>query len=366
MKRLKFLLTWLLIVVFVGCSSVGNSNDNPIKNEKEKISSLSKMLNWDKAKIIDIGYYPKFEEGVIVQNENYIFYPHDGNKIIRIDKSSRKQKVILELETIRGKRVSAQICLAEDTLFVEYEGDIYRCNFEGDDVQKIISGTKLKEQISSLVNYSLKNDCRNIQGIKYYQENLYLFLSSFYIIKFDLDTKEFVQVAKDTDTGCFCKNALYYIDSNSTMIYKVDLSTLKRMRLRGEKRDKLMSNDIECEYYCNIAEVDNQIYYLRRRKDQVPILYMYCEDGNDKKVYEYQGKVKDFRVANNDLTRVVCEFHDVDNGNRYLQMFDIKSSVANQIELPKDFETSAFFAGDLMFYSKSTSDDKYLSNLVLK
>lgn len=116
---------------------------------------------------------------IILKRIKNIFFPHDGNKIIRIDKSSRKQKVILELEIVRGKHVSAQI--------------------------------------SSLVSYSLKDDCHNIQGIKYYQENLYLFLSSFYIIKFDLNTKKFVQVAKDADLGYFCKNDPYYINGNSTM-----------------------------------------------------------------------------------------------------------------------------------------------------
>lgn len=364
MKSLKFLLAGLLIVVLVGCSPVKNTNYYSEKNEKENVFSLSKIVNWDKAKIIDIGYYPKFEEGAIVQNENYIFYPYDGNRIIRIDKSGGEQKIIMELEPIRGKCVSAQICLSEDTLFVEYEGDIYRCNFGGENVKKIISGTKLKEQISSLVNYSLKNDCRNIQGIKFYQGDLYLFLSSFYIVKFDLDTKQFIQVAKNADSGCFCNDALYYIDSYSTMMYKVDLATLNRVPVRGKKRDKLMSNDVE--YFCNIVEADNQIYYLRRHKNRLPILYMYCEDKNDKKVYEYQGEAADFTVANNDLTRVVCEFHDVDRGNKYLQMFDIRTSVAKEIKLPEDFETSAFLAGDLIFYSKSTSDDKYLSNFKLK
>lgn len=66
------------------------------------------------------------------------------------------------------------------------------------------------------------------------------------------------------------------------------------------------------------------------------------------------------------ILMAIQQCHDVDNGNGYLQIFDIKASAANKMELPKDFETSAFLVGDLMFYSKNTSDDKYLSNMKLK
>ena len=52
------------------------------------------MYNWDNARSKDDLHYPNLGQGLILQNKDYVFYPEDGFKIICINKSDGKSKVI--------------------------------------------------------------------------------------------------------------------------------------------------------------------------------------------------------------------------------------------------------------------------------
>lgn len=362
MKKAKILIILIFTTSLIGCTDIENVNPN---NDFEKTNkfSISELMDWENAKIVDIGFYPKFEEAGVVQNDNYCFYPQDGTKIVRIDKSNKEQKVILELAVKKGKDIGVQICLANDMLLIEYEGDLYECNFDGEEEHKIISSKKLRKQISSMIDSPLDREHNIIQGMKFYQGDLYLFLSSFNIMKLDLVTKEFVQVAQHTDEGCFFNDELFYIDFSAASMYKVNLSNLKRKCIRGKDKER----DAEKNgFYYTIMEVNNQIYYTKRYKHEAPSLYELSLDGNDKKIYEFPGLSSDFIVANNDSTSVVAEYYDHVKEEKYLQVYNIKESVAKKVKLPENFGTLAFLVDDMAFYSKSTSDDKYLLGLELK
>lgn len=346
----------------MGCSSephLKGKNDNC----KDKMACFSEMIDWNSTKIIDIGYYPKFEDGTIVENKDYFFYPQDGNKIIQLDKSEKKKKLILELKKKKGKYVGAQICMSSDKLFIEYEGAIYCCDFGGENVEKLISSSAMKEKISSILGYSVKHDFRIVQGIKFYRDNLYLFLSSSCVVQFDLDSNELVEMVKGTDAACFYNDYIYYIGSFSQNICKMDIRSRKSEVVRGNKKYEKTK---KIDYFEKVMEVDNQLYYLHYDKGENPCLYRLFENGEDKKIYEFHGAVSDYRSVNNDSTRVICEYHDIVNKRKYMQVYDIKSTVAYEMDLPRDFETSAFFVDDIMMYEKNSSDDTYLSHLKLK
>lgn len=297
MKKAKILIILIFTTSLIGCTDIENVNPN---NDFEKTNkfSISELMDWENAKIVDIGFYPKFEEAGVVQNDNYCF-----------------------------------------------------------------SSKKLRKQISSMIDSPLDGEHNIIQGMKFYQGDLYLFLSSFNIMKLDLETKEFVQVAQHTDEGCFFNDELFYIDFSAASMYKVNLSNLKRKCIRGKDKER----DAEKNgFYYTIMEVNNQIYYTKRYKHEAPSLYELSLDGNDKKIYEFPGLSSDFIVANNDSTSVVAEYYDHVKEEKYLQVYNIKESIAKKVKLPENFGTLAFLVDDMAFYSKSTSDDKYLLGLELK
>lgn len=193
----KFVALLFLCVVLTGCSKsvkeettqvvVKEENEQPDKEvqpEEKQKKKLSEMYDWDNARIPIDWYYPSFGEGQILQNQDYIFYPEDSNKIVRISKSDGSKEIICEFDFIEDKFI--HYCLSEDGMFVEYNSNIYSCGFDGENIHKIISRKKLKQQITAI-----KDDgwYGGVKTLYFYKDNLYM-VSYFYMWKLDLTTKK--------------------------------------------------------------------------------------------------------------------------------------------------------------------------------
>ena len=146
----KFIILCFLPVLLTGCSQsvkgetaqvvVKEENKPPEKEvqpEEKQKKKLSEIYDWDNARIPIDWYYPNFGKGQILQNQDYIFYPEDGNKIARISKSDGSKEIICEFDFIEDKFI--HYCLSEDGMFVEYNCNIYSCGFDGENMHKIIS-----------------------------------------------------------------------------------------------------------------------------------------------------------------------------------------------------------------------------------
>lgn len=364
----------ILIFLLVGCSNINSgeniqSRENPSTDKPEELN-MSDIYNWDNAMIKNIGYYPKFESGAIVQNDEYVFFPQNGNKVIRLNKSSKEEKIIMEFDDMGDEAIGdeavigVRFCLAESGLYIAYAGDMYTSDFEGNNVSKILSGSEMEKIISDIMNDDIY-DSSDIMALEFYQDNLYLCLR-FNVLRLDIETKKAVKVAEDVEQSCFCDNDLYYISSGSTAIYKVNLSTLKRERVMGEE---VSVDDVEPDLfirYTEIMEVDGEIYYIRSQMGKPCVIYKYSNSKEDKEIFDYNLDAENdqFWVAYSALPKIICEYASCDeNGDEktYLKIYDVNTGVMDVVKTPDDYETIEFLAGDVIFYYKCTSDNEYLS-----
>lgn len=354
MNRKNMRIAFLLIVLLAGCSDDKNEINLAIPTFVPEIAGktekFSEMAEWNDVKIFDIGFYPRFQEGPVVQSDKYIFYPDGGNMVMRIEKQTREKKCILELDETREKGAEVQICIAGDQLMMEYECDIFCCDFNGNKMKKIIGHEKVKKKIGSILHESLENENRIISGVKFYNGKLYLFSAWDCIWQLDPDNGKFSRVAESAQTACFNKNYLYYGDSDFKYIYKLNLKTGKRVRIKGNTKNSK-------KQYTSVMVVDNQIYYVCNEEKKRSALYLYCEGDRDKKLFTFKKPL----ASHEDLSRVFLEYYDFNSDMPYLQAYDIKSQKTATIKMPNDFQTVAFLAGDVLFYTNRNPKASYLS-----
>lgn len=208
------------------------------------------MYDWNKAKIPMDWYYPNFGEGQVLQNQDYIFYPEEDNKIIRIRKSDGMKEIICEFDY--NKNACVHYCLADNGMFVEYASDIYFCGLDGKNQYKIISRKKLKKQITAIED---KGWMRGICTLYFYKDSLYL-VSHYYMWKLDLTTKKITKMSELTMGGCFCGNTLYYMDFSQRMVYKTNIHTGKSTLVLGNK-------EVSSTSYYGLTETDGKLYYVK-------------------------------------------------------------------------------------------------------
>lgn len=140
---------------------------------------------------------------IVVQNEKYIFYPKEGNKVVRVDKRKKDEKIIYEFPLSKEKGVGVHLTLGENIIFFEHEGNIVSSDYNGDNVVEIISNSKMKKRLSKEIE-DLEDFCE-IYAIHYYKKNLY-FISRFNIYEYDMKTEKITRLADDVYEACFCGN----------------------------------------------------------------------------------------------------------------------------------------------------------------
>ena len=361
----KFVALLFLCVVLTGCSKsvkeettqvvVKEENKQPDKEvqpEEKQKKKLSEIYDWDNARIPIDWYYPNFGEGQILQNQDYIFYPEDSNKIVRISKSDGSKEIICEFDFIEDKFI--HYCLSEDGMFVEYNSNIYSCGFDGENIHKIISRKKLKQQITAI-----KDDgwYGGVKTLYFYKDNLYM-VSYFYMWKLDLTTKKITQMSETTFwDGCFCGDSLYYIIGR-TEIYKTDINTGKRTRILGTGERWSKENSKRFKNYYGLTEVDGKVYYVQIGKRTS--VYMYREGKKDKKIYDFEEIPVRYSIRS-DSGKIAIHYRYNTSGHDNVIIYDIKSSTASKIKNIKDLSL-VYFVDDMIFYAgdMSKKNNKYL------
>ncbi len=363
---IKRLITLLFIsVLLIGCSQsvkektsqvvVKEENTQPDKEvqpEEKQKKKLSEMYDWDNARIPIDWYYPSFGEGQILQNQDYIFYPEDGNKIVRISKSDGSKEIICEFDFIEDKFI--HYCLSEDGMFVEYNSNIYSCGFDGENIRKIISRKKLKKQMTAIENNKFIG---NIATLYFYKDNLYM-VSYYCMWKLDLTTKKITQMSETTFwDGCFCGDSLYYIIGR-TEIYKTDINTGKRTRILGTGERWSKENSKRFKNYYGLTEVDGKVYYVQIGKKTS--VYMYREGKKDKKIYDFEEIPVRYNI-HSDSGKIAIHYRYTTGGHDNVIIYDIKSSTASKIKNIKDLSL-VYFVDDMIFYAgdMSKKNNKYL------
>ncbi len=364
---IKRLITLLFIsVLLIGCSQsvkektsqvvVKEENTQPDKEvqpEEKQKKKLSEMYDWDNARIPIDWYYPSFGEGQILQNQDYIFYPEDSNKIVRISKSDGSKEIICEFDFIEDKFI--HYCLSEDGMFVEYNSNIYSCGFDGENIRKIISRKKLKKQMTAIKNNKFIG---NIATLYFYKGNLYM-VSYYRVWKLDLTTKKITKMLKNTFWGgCFCGNALYYMPRRSSIVYKTDINTGKRTRILGTGERWSKENSKRFKNYYGLTEVDGKVYYVQIGKKTS--VYMYREGKKDKKIYDFEEIPVRYNIRS-DSGKIAIHYRYNTSGHDNVIIYDIKSSTASKIKNIKDLSL-VYFVDDMIFYAgdMSKKNNKYL------
>ncbi len=362
----KFVALLFLCVVLTGCSKsvkeettqvvVKEENEQPDKEvqpEEKQKKKLSEMYDWNNARIPLDWYYPNFGEGQILQNQDYIFYPEDGNKIVRISKSDGSKEIICEFDFIEDKFI--HYCLSEDGMFVEYNSNIYSCGFDGENIRKIISRKKLKKQMTAIKNNKFIG---NIATLYFYKGNLYM-VSYYRVWKLDLTTKKITKMLKNTFWGgCFCGNALYYMPRRSSIVYKTDINTGKRTRILGTGERWSKENSKRFKNYYGLTEVDGKVYYVQIGKKTS--VYMYREGKKDKKIYDFEEIPVRYSIRS-DSGKIAIHYRYTTGGHDNVIIYDIKSSTASKIKNIKDLSL-VYFVDDMIFYAgdMSKKTNKYL------
>ncbi len=362
----KFVALLFLCVVLTGCSKsvkeettqvvVKEENEQPDKEvqpEEKQKKKLSEMYDWNNARIPLDWYYPNFGEGQILQNQDYIFYPEDGNKIVRISKSDGSKEIICEFDFIEDKFI--HYCLSEDGMFVEYNSNIYSCGFDGENIRKIISRKKLKKQMTAIKNNKFIG---NIATLYFYKGNLYM-VSYYRVWKLDLTTKKITKMLKNTFWGgCFCGNALYYMPRRSSIVYKTDINTGKRTRILGTGERWSKENSKRFKNYYGLTEVDGKVYYVQIGKRTS--VYMYREGKKDKKIYDFEEIPVRYSIRS-DSGKIAIHYRYTTGGHDNVIIYDIKSSTASKIKNIKDLSL-VYFVDDMIFYAgdMSKKTNKYL------
>ncbi|MCI9078223.1 MAG: hypothetical protein HFH68_04765 [Lachnospiraceae bacterium] len=358
----KIIIFCLLSAFLTGCSQ-SNSIKEPQTTINEKTmqlvqeaeeKKLSELYDWDKAKILLDWNYPNFGYGLIQQNKYYVFYPDDGNKIVRINKSDGEKKVIYNSKF--NKELDLHYCLADDRLYIEDFGNIYSCDFEGNNTSKIISRKKLKRQVVAIKGNGWRTG--GAECLYFYKNDLY-FISYFYMWKLDLSTKKVSKISKyATFGGCFCDNALFYTDFSRRGAFKTDISTGKSTPvLRTNK------NSDNPKYYEGITESDGKIYYIQLQTVKKPVLYMYRDGKDDKKICDFNVPSAAVCSVKCDSGKIILECGPFEDSDYIVITYDVKSASTKKIEMPKNFYAAVYAPDDMLFYAVDGKNDEYLSYL---
>ncbi len=359
----------LLALLFTGCQkpAIKGTENIAVKEEtaqpaiapekqktvQAKEKKLSEIYNWENARIMQYPYSPNFGEGQVLQNQDYVFYPEDGCKIARISKADGSKKIICRFKPVKKKKnIYIHYCRSDDGLFIEYNGNVYSCGFNGKNLHKIISRKKLKKQVTAIEPdaWYYGND----KTLKFHQSSLYLSINSF-IWKLDLKTKKIKKMSEKASDACFCGSTLYYTSIGNRSLYKTDTHTGKSSRITKKACYAL-------------TEKDGELYYMHNLN-----IYMYRKGKKDKKIFSFKKKIKFSQIdtIDSDSGKIAVKYikdKKYHEGRTFelksVAIYDTNTSAFSKIENIRDFFSLEYFTGDMLFYyPEHLNYEEYLSSL---
>ena len=311
------------------------------KNNKKQVP-LSNLINWKNEEILKSGY-PQWGAS-LVQNNTYVFYANPNREIIRIDKRSCKKTIIKKLDKLHNyPYLRIGMILSNKTLYYVYDSCLYQCDFNGDNGKQVVS----RKQLKDFTKHTNIQD--TVDGVRIYNNDLYLIIGCDLLVRFDPDTKKFQTVAEEVNSGEFYKDHLYYINGD-TAIYKVNLKTFKRKLVRGKKWSKRMLKSKDTVYYQTFLKIKDQLYYtcsqgkLAADGAEPSKIYLYSENGKD--IKKYNARVDLHRVVS-DGTKIAYHYK---NDKDYLIIYDMDTKKERREELPKDIYDVEQLVDDILLY----------------
>lgn len=327
------------------------SNEPTASLKKFKIDEVFNSYNIN---IEDTTYYPKFEETGIVDNKKYLFVVNNTCEIIRVDKATMNKITIVRLPK-QNKCGGAHISLSIDKIYIEYAGAIYISDFEGSNITKIVDKDKMQKGLFSLIKDStFTSDDYLISDIYYYKGSIYLFLSTFDIVKVCLDkNNRILRVAKNAETVCFLKDEMIYTSLDRKKMYAYDLKNETSRKILGIDKKKQVQ-------FHTVLEVLDCLYYVVEEKGRKMVVYKYPQQ---EKIFQFMNMEYSSAVVNNNSSKIICEFNNYGSNNQpaqIVQMFDVIKHVYSTKNMPLDYETNAFIYNDTLFYIKKSSQNNSL------
>ena len=109
------------------------------------------------------------------------------------------KKIICLFSPVQQAYTYIHYCLSDNGLFIEYNGDVYSCGFDGKNLYKIISRKKLKKQVTAIEPDAWYYG--NADSLKFHQGSLYLSIGNI-IWKLDLETKKITKMSGWSSKAC--------------------------------------------------------------------------------------------------------------------------------------------------------------------
>ena len=368
-KTLKKITSFcLLALLFTGCQKPATKEPESVAVNEEivqpaitvpekqepvqaKEKKLSEIYDWEKARIMHSSYPMNFGEGQVLQNQDYVFYPEDGFKIACISKADGSKKIIYRSNPVKKENISIHYCLSDDRLFIEYNGNVYSCGFDGKNLHKIISRKKLKKQVTAIEPDAWRYG--NYKALKFHQGSLYLSIY-FSIWKLNLKTKKLTKMSEKIHDACFCGRTLYYTSIDNSL-YKINIRTGKNSLITKKKCDAL-------------TETDGKLYYVHNLN-----IYMYRKGKKDKKIFSFEKKLNIATIFSivSDSGKIAVNYiknkryHEgVILELRSVAIYDTRTSAFSKIENMLDCDGPLYFTGDMLFYSpRGWNYGGYLSSM---
>ncbi len=369
-KTLKKITAFcLLILLLTGCQKPATKETESVAVKEEpaqtaitvpekqepvqaKEKKLSEIYDWENARIIEDPRDQNFEEGQVLQNQDYVFYPEDGCKIACISKADGVKKIICRFSPVKKEYTYIHYCLSDNGLFIEYNGNIYSCGFDGKKLKKIISRKKLKKQVTAIEPDAWYSG--NSGSLKFHQGSLYLSVGSF-IWKLDLKTKKIIKMSEEANEACFCGSTLYYTSIWDYSLYKTDTHTGKSSRITKKRCYAL-------------TEIDGELYYMYYLD-----VYMYRKGKKDKKIFSFEKKINYSRIdgKQSDSGKIAVtyikkkRYHEGRTVSlQSVAIYDTRTSAFSKIENIRDFFSLEYFTDDMLFYyPENWNYEEYFSTL---
>ena len=344
----------MIMLVFLcslnGCSKYDASvshDSEKINTNQENVTTISKNIAWQNKQVYDFysGIGDEWSSSII-ENEKYIFYTTIEG-IVRINKVDCKKTFILRWK--KKQQRLAWLYLNKKDLFYTPNGKkVYVMNVDGCEKKKVLSISMIEGELTKTKKEKYLRPF--IYGMRIYNNKMY-FLTEEGRFYFDVINKklQYIDIG-DARVDCFFDNALIYINSQHSGIYRYDFTAKKREVIR-EKDAK------DIKQYQEVFVYKNVLYYI-------------CDD----KLYMYSKNRKDVLVSKlssgqTNMQRVFCkdaiyysymEWIDEDKGQYKLHLCEYNNGkVLHDFILPDDCEQLCGVLQKTLFYDVDSSDCSY-------
>ncbi|MDD3747383.1 MAG: hypothetical protein PHD70_13050, partial [Anaerostipes sp.] len=280
----------------------------------------------------------------IIENQQYVFYTNTDKEIVRINKSNGNKQVIQKLKSAEYN-TSGDVALElfKNKLLYIYDGCLYQSNFNGKNVRKIISTTKLKEMLNDVT--------LEMEGINVYDNKIYL-IGGQEVLRLDTSENKAQVLARDVRSKpCFWQGNLYYATREHTEIYEVNLDTLHTKIVRGVDENENKKDTI---YYDELMVIKGQLFFERYQQKGKVDLMMFQKQKKDKKICSLDSVMSSI----NSKDTLLYKTKDGKKDQTVLELYDFKKKKSKEILLQSDFDFNyeVMLVDNVLLYSRTKTD----------